>query len=49
MGDQKRVDTPVNTMKEGASYLVMGRQILESVDPVAEVMRVLKDELSIAL
>ena len=49
VGDQKRVDTPVNTMKEGASYLVMGRQILESADPVAEVMRVLKDELSIAL
>ncbi|MFA6446256.1 MAG: orotidine-5'-phosphate decarboxylase [Candidatus Paceibacterota bacterium] len=48
-GDQKRVDTPARSMKLGARFLVMGRQILGSADPVAEVNRVLKEELSISL
>ena len=48
-GDQKRVDTPARARRLGARYLVMGRQILGNADPVAEVHRVLKDELGITL
>lgn len=47
--DQERIATPKGAMDEGASHLVMGRQILEAPDPVAEVMRVINDELGIAL
>jgi len=33
--DQKRFDTPGNALKAGANFLVMGRQITKSADPVA--------------
>lgn len=47
VGDQKRVDTPKNAKENGADYLVMGRQIVvEAPDPVAEVNRVLTEELA---
>ena len=49
VGDQKRVGTPRGAIDAGASNLVMGRQILEAPDPIAEVLRVLKDELSITI
>jgi len=49
VGDQKRIDTPRNAMANGANNLVMGRQILGAQDPVAEVQRVLKDELGIEI
>ncbi|MFH1036922.1 MAG: orotidine-5'-phosphate decarboxylase [Patescibacteria group bacterium] len=45
--DQGRVDTPVNARNNGASKLVMGRQIFGAADPVAEVKRLLKEELNI--
>ncbi|MEK7180718.1 MAG: orotidine-5'-phosphate decarboxylase [Patescibacteria group bacterium] len=45
--DQKRISTPGGAMASGASNLVMGRQILNAPDPVAEVMRVLNQELNI--
>jgi orotidine-5'-phosphate decarboxylase len=48
-GDQQRVDTPENAKDAGATHLVMGRQVLGASDPVAEVNRVLKDELGIEL
>lgn len=47
--DQQRVDTPKNACDGGANHLVMGRQILSAPDPVAEVSRVLKEELGIEL
>jgi len=47
--DQKRVGTPKFAMLSGANNLVMGRQILNAADPVAEVYRVLRDELNIEL
>ena len=47
--DQKRVDTPKNAIDKGANHLVMGRQILGASDPVAEVSRVLKEELGIEM
>jgi len=44
-GDQKRVATPAQTIRDGADYLVMGRQITRSQDPAGEVARVL-DEIA---
>lgn len=34
-GDQKRVATPADAARAGASYIVVGRPILEAADPVA--------------
>jgi|GEM_PF-31739 len=47
--DQQRVDTPFNAIAHGSTKLVMGRQILGSNDPVAEVKRLLKEELGIEI
>jgi orotidine-5'-phosphate decarboxylase len=44
--DQRRVGTPAEAMKAGATHLVMGRQILGAADPAAEVARLLKDEIA---
>lgn len=38
--DQKRVGTPAEAIRNGASFVVCGRQIVHTVDPVAEVMKV---------
>ncbi|MFH1473159.1 MAG: orotidine-5'-phosphate decarboxylase [bacterium] len=46
-GDQKRTDTPVAAFENGSNYLVMGRQILGAADPVAEVRRILTEELRV--
>lgn len=43
--DQKRTDTPKNTMDCGANHLVMGRQILQAQNPVSEVQRIVMEEL----
>lgn len=42
-GDQKRVATPAEAIRNGADYLVMGRQITNCPDPAAEVDRVLAE------
>jgi orotidine-5'-phosphate decarboxylase len=42
-GDQKRVATPADAIRDGANYLVMGRQITRAADPAAEVARVLEE------
>ena len=34
-GDQKRVATPADAMRDGADYLVIGRQVTRAEDPVA--------------
>lgn len=47
--DQKRVGTPRQAQDDGARFLVMGRQILNASDPVAEVRRVLTKELGILI
>jgi orotidine-5'-phosphate decarboxylase len=42
-GDQKRVATPAEALRNGADYLVMGRQITRAPDPAAEAARVLEE------
>ncbi len=44
-GDQKRVATPADAIRDGASYLVIGRQVTRAADPVAAVAAI-RDELS---
>ncbi|MGD0868069.1 MAG: orotidine-5'-phosphate decarboxylase [Bryobacteraceae bacterium] len=46
-GDQKRVATPAEAMRDGADYLVIGRQITRAPDPAAEAARIL-DEIGAA-
>jgi orotidine-5'-phosphate decarboxylase len=40
-GDQKRVATPAQAIRDGANYLVIGRQITRAADPTAEAGRIL--------
>ena len=35
LGDQSRVSTPAQAIKEGASHIVVGRPIIQAEDPVA--------------
>ena len=42
-GDQKRVATPAEAMRDGADYVVMGRQITRAADPAAEAARVAEE------
>ena len=44
-GDQKRVSTPAAAVRDGADYLVIGRQVTRAADPRAEVGRIM-DELA---
>ena len=42
-GDQKRVATPAQAIRDGANYLVIGRQITRATDAAAEVDRILME------
>ncbi|MFN7996266.1 MAG: orotidine-5'-phosphate decarboxylase [Bryobacteraceae bacterium] len=42
-GDQKRVATPAEAIRDGANYVVMGRQITRAADPAAEAARVAEE------
>jgi orotidine-5'-phosphate decarboxylase len=42
VGDQKRVATPASAIAEGASYLVVGRPILQAQDPSAAARQILE-------
>lgn len=44
-GDQKRVATPAEAVRNGADYIVVGRQITRAADPAAEAARIL-DEIA---
>ncbi|HUI54223.1 MAG TPA: orotidine-5'-phosphate decarboxylase [Bryobacteraceae bacterium] len=46
-GDQKRTATPAVALRDGADYIVIGRQITRAPDPAAEASRVL-DEIGAA-
>jgi orotidine-5'-phosphate decarboxylase len=45
--DQARISTPEGVLAMGANYMVLGRQVTTSEDPVGEVMRVLNEEIKI--
>ncbi len=42
-GDQKRVATPADAIRDGANYLVIGRQITRAADPASEARRILEE------
>lgn len=42
-GDQKRVATPAQAIRDGATHLVIGRQVTRAADPAAEVARILEE------
>jgi orotidine-5'-phosphate decarboxylase len=39
-GDQKRVATPAEAIRDGASHLVIGRQVTRATDPVAAIRQI---------
>ncbi len=43
-GDQKRTATPAEAIRDGADYLVVGRQVTRAKDPLAAVRRI-REEL----
>ena len=43
LGDQKRVATPAQAIRDGADYVVIGRQITRAADPASEAARVLEE------
>jgi orotidine-5'-phosphate decarboxylase len=42
-GDQKRITTPADAIKNGSSYLVVGRPIVKAKDPAAASEGILKE------
>jgi orotidine-5'-phosphate decarboxylase len=48
-GDQKRVATPGEAIRNGANYVVIGRQITRAADPAEEAARVLEEIRGAAL
>ncbi len=42
-GDQKRVATPAQALRDGADYLVIGRQITRAEDPRVEAVKILEE------
>ena len=47
-GDQKRVVTPADAIRNGSSYLVVGRPIVKAADPAAAAKSII-DEMTLAL
>jgi orotidine-5'-phosphate decarboxylase len=45
MGDQKRIATPAQAIKDGADFLVIGRQVTRAVNPAAACRQIL-DEIA---
>ena len=49
VGDQKRVATPADAVRDGATHLVVGRPILAAADPSAAARAILAEMASVAL
>lgn len=43
LGDQKRVATPASAMAMGSSYLVIGRPVTQSADPVLKLQEIMSE------
>ena len=43
VGDQKRVATPSFAIKQGATYIVIGRPIVQATDPILATSIILDD------
>ena len=43
VGDQKRIATPADALRQGASYLVVGRPITQAPDPAEAAEAILKE------
>ncbi|MFH1797981.1 MAG: orotidine-5'-phosphate decarboxylase [Candidatus Omnitrophota bacterium] len=48
-GDQKRILTPKQALREGADYLVVGRPIIQADDPVEAVGKILEEMNSLTV
>ncbi len=48
MGDQRRIATPADALRQGASYLVVGRPITQAADPL-EAAEAILEEMAEAL
>ena len=46
-GDQKRMATPASAARDGASFIVVGRPVLDTIDPVASAQAI-REELAVA-
>ena len=42
-GDQKRVATPAEAIRDGADYLVIGRQVTRAADPARACKEILEE------
>jgi orotidine-5'-phosphate decarboxylase len=42
-GDQKRIATPAQAIRDGADYVVIGRQITRAAEPASEAARILEE------
>ena len=43
IGDQKRIATPASAIRDGASYLVVGRPITRAADPLSAAQAILQE------
>ncbi len=43
VGDQKRIATPADALRAGASYLVVGRPVTQAVDPAKAAEEILAE------